>query len=581
MLPTITNTNDLAANTTDDVANLPPKAIYPSTPFIVDVRGPSFTTGDVTWSVLDAAGSPVAGVVTAGQNTIEATLTFNNSLPFGEYTIKACLTSNLTDCSTYKVQLVETGSMSQFCVETADIPCDEQVTKPCCEITVEPGEQVALKVPTFHLRINGNKEEIRYSDVGYGQSGESGYLKSGSTVTDAKGNTISCSASEALFEIVTSVDMADVANGAFGIGFSSQDNGSGVNTIDTGVVWYTDTAVRYVEIRQNGTAVSASKRTIALGDIVSAGYKDGVFVMYINNMLQYTSTIICPGREQFLDIAITTANKALGGNLSGLTWSIVTAGSTGEVGSINQSGIYTAPSGGSSGLIVAEASVGNAKFRVNLRMVRPTLRYTSPKAFLAGKAPTVWVGPYIPGFNEPVRLAKDGSPDAIQNTYKGVGMIDLGTLEGSANFSLTRDYQDFTNDLGHIYHTSISSESATLAATFLEVRDLYKMNTLLPDSHLWAKQNGVTEFSVGGSGCSVRELRVIMVIGRPGCDDQFDVLYFPRVQNKGNLGFEIGRRANAKYEMTLTAIPDYTRPEGKQLFSIYQIDVCTGNSCNV
>ncbi len=102
---------------------------------------------------------------------------------------------------------------------------------------------------------------------------------------------------------------------------------------------------------------------------------------------------------------------------------------------------------------------------------------------------------------------------------------------------------------------------------------------LLPDSQLSSKKRGYTELSVGGSGCSVPQLRVIMVVGKPGCDDQYDVIYLPRVQNKGNLGLEVGRKASGKYEMTLTALPDYTRPEGKQLFSIYQIDVCTGNTC--
>ncbi len=162
-------------------------------------------------------------------------------------------------------------------------------------------------------------------------------------------------------------------------------------------------------------------------------------------------------------------------------------------------------------------------------------------------------------------------------------MIDLGTLEGSANFQLTRDFQDFTNDLGQIYHTSITSESATLAATFLEVRDLYKMSVLLPDSKFYSRRNGVTEISVGGGGsnCDVKELRVIMVIGRPGCEEQFDVLYLPRVQNKGNLGLEIGKKTNGKYDMTLTALPDFTRSPGKQLFSLFQIDSCSGNSCAV
>lgn len=353
-----------------------------------------------------------------------------------------------------------------------------------------------------------------------------------------------------------------------------------VNVIDVAAVWFTSGGVRYVELRKEGVAQAGSKFTISHGDIVSAGYKDNAFVLYINNLLkkELLDTTCCG--NQFLDVVIEQPNKSLGGNLSGLTWNIITVGSPSEVGSINENGIYATPANANFSLVQAEASVGNATFRVNIRNVKPTPKIIHPNAFLAGKAVTIWAGPYIPNFNETIRLAKDGSPDALQNSYKGVDMIDLGTLEGSANFQFSRDFQDFTNDLGEVYYTAISSETATLAATFLQVRDLLKMNILVPSSNLSSKKNGVTEFSVGGLGCDIKQLRVIMVIGRPECDDQFDVLYLPRVQNKGNLGLEVGRQTNGKFEMTLTALPDYTRPSGKQLFSLYQIDSCSGGSCS-
>lgn len=725
-LPIITNTSDITTTTADDATNLPPSTIYPCVGFTVDVRGPGFTTADITWTVFDSNDDPVPTSIVSGQNTIQATLVFDEDAVPGDYTILATETATPANRSThaitllayppitvgtpnqpyvggqtqfntaypfpvvwapaqvnsstglatwttaglktvtaqaatgecistfeyvvyadvaieeyeegsciyvnsgqslaltvtggsgtysfsitgqnsitgsgviqagmyageYSVTIIDNiagiikiiplciGSQTQFCVDVEASECVEDIADPCCEITVDCGETVTLKVPTFHLRVNGIKEEIRYSQYGAGTVGDNGYFKSGSTLTDAQANRINCDNDENLFEIVTSLDMSDVVNAPFGIGFSQYGTDSGVNSIDNAIVWFTLSGVRYVEMRREGVPVVGSRFAIAHGDIVSAGYKNGTFVLYINNLLKYElADVSCCG-NQFLDISIEQANKSIGGTLAGLTWNIITVGSPGDIGSINESGVYASPSGGNFGLVQAEASVGNARFRVNIRNIRPTARYTSPNAFLYGKAVTVWVGPYIPNFNETIRLAKDGSPDAVQNTYKGKSMIDLGTLEGSANFQLTRDFQDFTNDLGQIYGTSITSESATLAASFLEVRDLNKMSVLLPDSNLFPKRNGVTEFSVGGSNCDVRELRVIMVIGNSGCNDQFDVLYLPRVQNKGNLGLEVGRKANGKYEMTLTALPDFTRPTGKQLFSLFQIDSCSGSTCD-
>lgn len=720
-LPIITKTTDNPATTIDDVANLPSSSAYQCTTFILDVKGPGFTTGDVTWAVTDSNDDPVTGVISAGQNTIQATFEFPTSKAPGEYTIKACLTSAPTDCSTHTFTLLElppitvgtpnqahvgghtqfntaypfavtwspaevgstglatwatsgvktvtytptghscpitleylvysdvavaeyddvnciylnsgdsttltvtggsgqyifsitgqnsisptgviqagiyageytvtildndagviktipicVGSQSQFCVEAEAKTCATETASSCCELSVECGESVLLKVPTFHMRVNGVQEEIKYTGYGAGSVGEAGYLRSGSTgFTNAEANVIKCDATESLFEIVTSLDMSNVANEPFGIGFSQYQNGSGVNSIDVAAVWFTDASTRYIEVRKAGVAQLGSKFAILQGDVVSAGYRNGTFVVYINNLLKYeNSEITCCG-TQYLDLAIEEPNKSLGGNLAGLTWTITTPGSPADVGSINSSGLYVAPTGGSFGLVQAEATVGNATFRINIRNIKPSLRITHPNAFLAGRSVEIWVGKYTPGFNEPIRLAKDGTPDSIQNP----GMINLGTLEGSANFQEEMQYQDFDNDLG-TYLTTISKESAQLTATFLEVRDLYKMANLMPHATLHAKTNGTREISVGGKTCGVGELRVIMVVGQASCDDQYDVLYIPRVQNKGNLGLEVGRKAGGKYALTFTALPDYTRPTGKQLYSIYQIDSCSSPSCN-
>lgn len=507
-----------------------------------------------------------------GQNTITDIGVVTAGMYAGEYVVTivddtAGIVKNIPICI---------GTQSQFCVTMESSSCEQELADSCCELSLDCGESVTLKIPSFHMRINGREEEVAYTAFGSGTVGASGYLKAGATVTDAKANMVDCTKDEALFEIVTNLDMADTVNGAFGIGFSKQDSAPGVAGIDIGVVWHTTTGVRYIQVRKNGVAVVGSTKAILQGDVVSAGFKAGKFVVYVNNLLEFETTDFDCCGEQFMDIAIEQANKSIGGFITGLTWTITTAGTPSEVGSIDANGVYTSPSGSSFGLVSAEATVGNATFRVNIRNIKPSEKYTKPQAFLAGKAVSLWVGPYIPNLNESIRLAKDGTPDANQNP----GMIDCGTLEGSANFQEQMEYQDFEDDLGRIYHTSITKEAAQITATFLEVRDLYKMSIFKPEATLYSKKNGVTEFAVGGKGCDTKDLRVIMVIGTPGCDDTYDVLYLPRVQNKGNLGMEVGRKTNAKYELTLTALPDYTRTTGKQLYSIYQIDNCSSVSCN-
>lgn len=500
-----------------------------------------------------------AGVITAGLYAGNYIVSITDPVANLIFTVPVCI-----------------GNQSQFCTAVSETVCTDEQVDSCCELSVNCGETVSLSIPSFHMRVNGMREEIAYSNYSLGTVGAGGYLKSGASTTDASANTVNCADKEAIFEIVTSLDMADVANAPFGIGFSKQDGASGVSSIDIGVIWYTSTGVRNVEVRKNGVVAPSSTFPILQGDVVSAGFLNGKFVLYINNLLRFeTADFECCG-EQFLDISIEQPHKSLGGNISGLTWNITTPGTVAEVGFITPDGVYNSPTSGAFTLVEAQATAGNGVFNVRIRNIKPSVRYTRPDAFLAGKAVSLWVGPYMPNFNEPIRLAKDGSPDAIQNPM----MIDCGTLEASANFQEAFDYQDFENDLGQIYHTSLVKESATLTATFLEVRDLYKLKTLKPEGTLHAKNRGVTEFSVGGKSCDLKELRVIMVIGQPGCDDKYDVLYLPRVQNKGNLGLEIGKKTNGKYELNLTALPDYSRPAGKQLYSIFQIDDCGSKTCN-
>lgn len=722
MLPPITNTADNPNITTDDAANLPPSSIYQCVGVTVDAIGPTFLSGDITWSILDNTNTPVvSGVSFTGQNTATVTFSLNDTVAPGNYTLKAVETATPTNFSThaftlvalpeitiganqpyvggqtqfntafpftvnwnpaevdndtglatwltagvktieyvpatvacsetlsytvyeyidvaeydgincvyinsgetlaltvtggsgtytyaitgqnsisstgvitagiyagsYTVSIVDSaaniifivpiciGTQSQFCTATAETVCTDDLTDPCCELSVNCGESVTLSVPSFHLRINGVQEEVVYTSFGVGTTGPGGYLRSSSTATSASGNAVTCTDPESLFEIVTTIDMSDIANAAFGVGFSQQAGSATVAGMDIGVVWYTSAGVRYINVRKNGVIMAGSTNSILQGDVVSAGYQNGQFVVYINNLLKFESADYeCCG-TQYLDVVIEEGNKALGGSITGLTWSIVTPGSVAEVGIISANGVYNSPIDSSFSLIEAEASVGNGKFRVRIRNIRPTVKYTQPKAFLAGKAVTLWVGPYIPNMTETIRIAKDGSPDSIQNP----GMIDTGTLEGSANFQEAIDYQDFENDLGQIYNTSIIKESATLTGTFLEVRDLYKLSKLKPEATLYSKNRGVTEFSVGGKACDVSELRVIMVIGSPECDTTFDVLYIPRVQNKGNLGLEIGKKTNGKYEMTFTALPDYTLPPGRQLYRLFQYDSCQSNTCS-
>lgn len=535
-----------------------PDPVAPATTVVVEAGS------QVDFSATGGSGSYVWSV--DGGNLINPLTGLLTAINGGLYTV------TLTDTESGQVATIDITitSQSQFCVEgsLADTAI-EIAGNACCEFNVECGNRLQLRIPSFHVVENGVKEIVQYSNLVLATTGDASALRSTAAVAGATGNYVSFQ-STSYFEIITNDDMADTANGEIGIGWSSDDVDPTVSSIQHGVVWFTDGADRKVEVRHSGVAEAASSFDIAEGDAVTFGVFDSEFKLYINSVLVFTSaesTSACG--EMMLDIAMEDANILIGGYVSGLAWSIVTAGSPADVGSIDADGVYTSPSNPIAGVIQVVGTVGTANFYVNVRNIQPTPIYTKPQPFLAGRRAHVWVTPRRATDTDIIRIASDGSPDAIQNP----GMIYLGVLEASTKFTEDNQTQDFTNDEG-IYQTVITEERATLSGTFLEVRDLDKLAVLMQHATLHPKVKGVRELSVGGKTCGACDLRAVLIVEATNCGGGWDVIYMPRVQNTANLDLDIGKKTNAKYEMSFRVLPDPTRPAGKRLYSIYQMDNC-------
>lgn len=466
------------------------------------------------------------------------------------------------------------SSQSQFCITSELANAAPSVAADvCCEFNVECGDKLQLRIPSFHVVENGNRMAVVYENIVQAVTGDASALRSISANAGATGNSVSFNR-DAFFEIVTSYDMGLLTNGEFGIGWSSSNPDTSLTSIQHAVVWFSEVVnsvnTRFVEVRNNGVAESGSRVKILSGDAVTFGVVDGELQLWVNSIHKFTSAEdVSSCGDVFLDIGIAEANKAIGGYVTNLTWSIVTVGSGGQVGTIDANGVYTAPTNPLSGVVKVKGTVNSANFYANIRNIQPTPRFTSPQAFLNGRKAAIWVTNKKATDNDAIRIASDGSPDAIQNP----GMIDLGTLEGSATFAEEITYQDFENDEG-IYDQAVSSERATLTGTFLEVRDFSKLAVMMQHATLYPKRNGVSEIGVGGKTCGSCELRAVLIVESGSCGSGWDVIYMPRVQNAGNLSLEIGKKAASKYALNFRVLPDPSRAIGKQLYSIYQIPNC-------
>lgn len=467
------------------------------------------------------------------------------------------------------------GTQADFCVDaviqTAEAVSGEgglgSAQDACCELDVECGDSIQLNVPSFYLNVGGTQVPIVYNKLDATVSGEYSALLSTAAPAGATGNIIP-SGVDAYFAIVTSFDMAATANGNFGVGFSETDIDSTIATMQHGVVWTTVSGTRYVRVYHNGAVEGTNQFAIAQGDAVAFGVIDNRFRLSINGLERFVSGV-CPNfcGNYVLDISINTSNKTVGGAVSNLSWSIQTSGTPDTVGAINANGLYVAPQHPISGTVSILGTVNAGQFPVKVRTIKPTPRLTHPQPFLNGRSATIWVTADPATDMDIPRLAANGSPDAIQNP----GMIELGVLEASAKFAEDISYQDFTNDNG-IFDSKISAEKASLEATFLEIRDLRKLSVLMQHGTLHPLHKGARRFSVGGKRETVNlRVFVVAVNGEGG----YDLLYLPKVQNRGNLNFEIGRQAGAKYPLNMSVLPDFSLPEGEQLYSIYQRVACS------
>lgn len=518
-------------------------------------------SGEYQWSV-------------TGGNLINPSTGLLTALNGGSYVVTLV---DLESGQTSEIDIVIT-SQSQFCVEGESVAENPTAgNDACCEFNVECGDRLQLRIPSFHVVENGVKQPVQYSNLVQTVTGEASALQSIAAGAGATGNAVSF-ARDAFFEIVTSFDMAQTTNGEIAIGWSGSDADSTIGSIEHAVVWYTDTT-RKVAVRHAGVDEAASDFDIAQGDAVSFGKIDGEFQLWINSVNVFTSAESATScGDMMLDIGMEDTGMSIGGYVTNLTWSIVTPGTAGTVGSIDANGIYTSPANPLAGVINVLGALNNANFYVNIRNIQPTPRYTKPQAFLSGRKVSVWVTNRKATDNDIIRIASDGSPDAIQNP----GMIDLGTLQASATFAEEITYQDFENDEG-IYDQAVSSERATLTGAFLEVRDLDKLALMMQHATLYPKVKGVSELGVGGKSCGGCDLRVALIVEAGSCGSGWDVIYMPKVRNAGNLSLEIGKKTQSQYALNFRVLPDTTRPIGKQLYSIYQMPNCSNvdseNTC--
>lgn len=460
---------------------------------------------------------------------------------------------------------------SQFCVVAEPICDTDNTEEPCCELVAQCGVPISLRVPSFHLLVDGRKEPVVYSSVKTAQQGDAAGLTAMGANAGATGNAVAGNRSF-FFEIATSYDMAQTGNGEFAIGWSSQDIDESPLTIEHSVVWHTNSG-RKVKVRNAGADEASSSFTIAQGDVVRFGYNvnTAAFELYINDVLKFTSAENSLGCDTMvLDIAIVTALKTIGGYVTNLSWAFV-GGQIGSVDSAN--GIYYAPATAEYGLTRLVGTVGNSQFFVNVRLVQPSPKLQHPQPFLKGRLAEVWVFAEPKQDSAPIRLAGDGTPDAIQNP----GGIFLGILKENAKFEEQNDYTDFTNDVG-ILDRVLSSEKAMLTGTFQEIRDLEKLAVLMQHGTLYPLTKGIRRMTFGGKSC-FNTLRAALIVRSGDCNEGYDVLELYRVVSTGNLAFDVGKKAQAEYPFTLEVLLDISRQPGDQLYSIYQID-CASNGCS-
>lgn len=356
------------------------------------------------------------------------------------------------------------------------------------------------------------------------------------------------------------ISTADVI---FGLGRMNDEN------LKYAVAITTVNGVRMAEIRVGIDAVENSRVAVTAGQVLKVAIINGRFGMYLDGTLRSS---VAGDNLSFWDFIVITRRTGLklGGQITGLEYSIVTEGTPDAIGTIHpQTGLYT-PSDENVSVVSVKGQVPNTTegaYQTDIVVIRGSVLESFARAKLQNRPLYVWIGDQERGDNKRLRFTEDGRPDANQIR----NAVHVGKLQASGKWDAAEKRNDFSNDTG-VYDTGYILTKYTITGNVLNVINPRIVKTLVPFIEVHSEEIGSLAFSQKASGCIPRR-RVVLVWESTAClggtKTVWDAIEFPNAKSFTPFNWEIGSDVATHLAMSIEAYPD---EETNHLWHLYRFD---------
>lgn len=347
-----------------------------------------------------------------------------------------------------------------------------------------------------------------------------------------------------------------VANGTadVAVGITKKDSAINLAQLNYAVVITTVNDERVVEIRRDNSYQNGSRFAIAEGQQVGFAVYPSAVLLYIDGILKYTlasQTLSCSGMN--LAFFAEKANMILGGKATNLLYSIETSGTLEQVGTIDpQTGLYS-PSLTNVGFvrITATSTVNDeVAYLAKVRVIRPAAKASFERAMLEGVPVDLWIADVGRADDLPLRLDRQGRPDANQISNPR----HLGVLQGSARIEAAMTRNEFRNDIGAT-SSAMTIDKVTVTGAFLNVRDLSTVKELVPYMREFSG-HGVRQLKQFSTGCHKRK-RLLMIWQSPDCEDVpvYDAIEVYSAFSYTPFNLEVGKSVQSNIPISIEGFP--------------------------
>ncbi len=288
---------------------------------------------------------------------------------------------------------------------------------------------------------------------------------------------------------------------------------------------------------------------------------------YDSTLLHTTIDNTCG--DLYVNVQTNKANVVFAG-VAQAVWSILTAGTAAEVGTVNVNGTYTAPQNSNLLEVLLQASVNGVFYYKHIELIEEISSYQDPSEFVTGEIIEAYFSADPIPVGQSPRIGRNGFLDRLANPRA----MAVGETKDGFEFKEDNNWKKLDGSRGTVA-ISRSKPTAMLEFTMLGHRNPNRLKHAFP--HLNVQQvSGATQVSAGSNYCECPGSFVVIKPSKT-CAGKYDALVIHRYVSMSDFEMSMKPEELIEHKVKLTGLIDSRRPSKERIWSIYYALDCGGN----